>query len=136
MFGKPLFFASQHVRAGGAQLFSEFVATFGLLAVIWGTSRSRPTAMPFAVGRLHHGRVLVHGLDVVRQPGGDARPRGQRHVRGHSSRRRARLHRALRSSGAAGRHAALSMAGPEGAGRPPLPGDVVVRLRHGARGDP
>lgn len=49
MFGKPLFFASQHVRAGGPQLFSEFVATFGLLSVIWGTSRSRPGATPFAV---------------------------------------------------------------------------------------
>jgi glycerol uptake facilitator-like aquaporin len=36
MFGKPLFFASQHVRAGGAQMFSEFLATFGLLSVIWG----------------------------------------------------------------------------------------------------
>ena len=50
MFEKPLFFASQHVRAGNAQLWSEFVATFGLLAVIWGCSRSRPTAVPFAVG--------------------------------------------------------------------------------------
>lgn len=49
MFDKPLFFASQHARAGGPQLFSEFVATFGLLAVIWGTSRSRPAATPFAV---------------------------------------------------------------------------------------
>jgi glycerol uptake facilitator-like aquaporin len=49
MFGKPIFFASQHARAGGAQLFSEFVATFGLLSTIWGTSRSRPTATPFAV---------------------------------------------------------------------------------------
>jgi glycerol uptake facilitator-like aquaporin len=49
MFGKPIFFASHHVRAGGPQLFSEFVATFGLLSVIWGTSRSRPTATPFAV---------------------------------------------------------------------------------------
>ena len=33
MFGQPVFFASRHARAGGAQLFSEFVATFGLLAV-------------------------------------------------------------------------------------------------------
>ena len=49
MFDKPLFFASQHTRAGGPQLFSEFVATFGLLSVIWGTSRSRPTATPYAV---------------------------------------------------------------------------------------
>jgi glycerol uptake facilitator-like aquaporin len=50
MFGKPLFCASVHVRAGGSQLFSEFVATFGLLAVIWGVARRRPTAVPFAVG--------------------------------------------------------------------------------------
>jgi glycerol uptake facilitator-like aquaporin len=50
MFGKPLFSASEHVRAGGSQLFSELVATFGLLAVIWGVVRRRPTAVPFAVG--------------------------------------------------------------------------------------
>ncbi len=50
MFEKPIFFASQHARAGNAQLWSEFVATFGLLSVIWGCGRSRPTAIPFAVG--------------------------------------------------------------------------------------
>jgi glycerol uptake facilitator-like aquaporin len=36
MFELPLFFASRHARSGMAQAFSEFVATFGLLAVIWG----------------------------------------------------------------------------------------------------
>jgi glycerol uptake facilitator-like aquaporin len=50
MFSEPLFAASQHVRAGGAQLFSEFVATFGLLSVIWGCARSRAEVVPFAVG--------------------------------------------------------------------------------------
>lgn len=40
---------STRVRAGSAQLFSEFVATFGLLAVIWGCSRVRPPVVPFAV---------------------------------------------------------------------------------------
>lgn len=49
MFGEALFFASQHVRTGPAQWWSEFVATFGLLAVIFGCSRSRPEAAPFAV---------------------------------------------------------------------------------------
>ena len=49
MFEQPLFFASEHVREGGAQLLSELVATFGLLATIWGTVRTRPTAIPFAV---------------------------------------------------------------------------------------
>ena len=50
MFGQPLFSASHHVRAGVPQLVSEFVATFGLLAVIWGCVRTRPSAVPFAVG--------------------------------------------------------------------------------------
>jgi glycerol uptake facilitator-like aquaporin len=49
MFGLPLFAASSHARAGGAQAFSEVVATFGLLATIWGCTRSRPAAVPFAV---------------------------------------------------------------------------------------
>ena len=50
MFSEPLFFASAHARAGTAQLVSEFVATFGLLATIWGTARTRPGIVPFAVG--------------------------------------------------------------------------------------
>lgn len=50
MFGQPLFLASRHVRAGSAQVFSEFVATFGLLSVIWGCVRLRSSAVPFAVG--------------------------------------------------------------------------------------
>jgi glycerol uptake facilitator-like aquaporin len=45
-----LFFASQHERTGIAQWVSEFVATFGLLSVIWGCSRRRPGIVPFAVG--------------------------------------------------------------------------------------
>jgi glycerol uptake facilitator-like aquaporin len=49
MFGLPLFFASRHERGGAAQVFSEFVATFGLLAVIWGCARLRSQAVPFAV---------------------------------------------------------------------------------------
>jgi len=50
MFGDPLFFASHHDRSGPAQGFSEFIATFGLLATIWGCLRSRPNVVPFAVG--------------------------------------------------------------------------------------
>jgi glycerol uptake facilitator-like aquaporin len=49
MFGEPLFFASAHVRTGGAQWFSEFVATFGLLATIISCSRTRPAVTPYAV---------------------------------------------------------------------------------------
>jgi glycerol uptake facilitator-like aquaporin len=50
MFGEPVFSASRHVRSGGAQIFSEFVATFGLLAVIRGCSRLGVALVPFAVG--------------------------------------------------------------------------------------
>lgn len=50
MFELPVFFASNKPRTGAAQWFSEFVATFGLLAVIWGTVRLRSAVVvPFAV---------------------------------------------------------------------------------------
>jgi len=49
MFGETLFMLSHHVRNGPAQMFSEFIATFGLLAVIWGCSRNRAATVPFAV---------------------------------------------------------------------------------------
>jgi glycerol uptake facilitator-like aquaporin len=50
MFGEAILQVSHHARAGGAQLASEFVATFGLMAVIWGCSRRRAEAIPIAVG--------------------------------------------------------------------------------------
>ena len=50
MFGLPPIFLSQHVRSGPAQFLSEFIATFGLLSVIWGCSRVRSSIVPFAVG--------------------------------------------------------------------------------------
>jgi glycerol uptake facilitator-like aquaporin len=50
MFGEPAFRFSQHVRTGGGQVLSEVVATFGLLSTIWSCSRTRPAAVPFAVG--------------------------------------------------------------------------------------
>lgn len=50
MFELPAVFASTKVRTGSAQWLGEFIATFGLLAVIWGTSRMRtPMVVPFAV---------------------------------------------------------------------------------------
>lgn len=50
MFGEPLFFASQHERAGPAQWWSELLATFGLVLVIHRCVRSAPAAVPYAVG--------------------------------------------------------------------------------------
>jgi glycerol uptake facilitator-like aquaporin len=50
MFEEPLFAASSHARAGASQAWSEVVATFGLLAVVWGCARGRSGAAPLAVG--------------------------------------------------------------------------------------
>src|ERR1051326_2301837 len=50
MFGLPIFSASHHARGGSAQVGSEFIATFGLLAVIWGCVRVQSRAISFAVG--------------------------------------------------------------------------------------
>ena len=47
MFGEALLQTSRHVRSGGPQLFSEFVATFGLLCVIWSAG---PVRAQFAIG--------------------------------------------------------------------------------------
>jgi len=49
MFGLPAMFVSHHVRTGAPLWLGEFVATFGLLAVIWGCARSRSDATPYAV---------------------------------------------------------------------------------------
>jgi glycerol uptake facilitator-like aquaporin len=49
MFGERLLMVSLHERSGSAQMASEFVATFGLLSVVWGCSRRRSDAVPFAV---------------------------------------------------------------------------------------
>jgi glycerol uptake facilitator-like aquaporin len=50
MFGLRILSVSHHVRSGPAQVLSEFVATFGLVSIIWGCSRRRPDAIPFVVG--------------------------------------------------------------------------------------
>lgn len=50
MFGLPAFFISHHARGGPGQWLGEFVATFGLLLVIWGCVRSRSELVAIAVG--------------------------------------------------------------------------------------
>jgi glycerol uptake facilitator-like aquaporin len=50
MFELPIVQASQHARTGSAQWVSEGIATFGLLGVIFGCAKARPTAVPYAVG--------------------------------------------------------------------------------------
>ena len=50
MFGLPAVLLSTKVRSGPEQWLGGFVATFGLLSVIWGCSRQhRAQVVPFAV---------------------------------------------------------------------------------------
>lgn len=50
MFENPLIDPSTHARTGTSQWISEFVATFGLVGTILGLIKSRPEAIPYAVG--------------------------------------------------------------------------------------
>jgi glycerol uptake facilitator-like aquaporin len=49
MFGLSPYSLSQHERAGMAQMFSEFVATFGLLLIILLCGRFRESVLPYVV---------------------------------------------------------------------------------------
>jgi len=49
MFDLPAVVMSQHARTGTGQWLGEFIATFGLICVIQGCARFRPTAIPFTV---------------------------------------------------------------------------------------
>ena len=77
MFGEAVFSFSRHARAGGAQLFSEFIATFGLLCIIWGCARLRPGGRAVRDWRLHHRSLLVHSVNILCQSRGDGRARGK-----------------------------------------------------------
>ena len=86
MFGLPAISVSHHARSGPAQVFSEFVATFGLLCVIWGCSRQRSRDRSLRCRGLHHLRLLVYFLNFVRKSGGHHRSFALRHIRGNSPR--------------------------------------------------
>jgi glycerol uptake facilitator-like aquaporin len=92
MFGLPLLAISTHIRGGPSQLFSEFVATFGLLAVIWGCARHRSSAVP-RCWFLYRRSLLVHRIHVVRQSCRDSRPLYDRYIFWYSPDRCRRFHR-------------------------------------------
>lgn len=50
MFGEPLVTVSEHARESSGERLGEFIATFGLLSVIWGCARLRSESVPLAVG--------------------------------------------------------------------------------------
>jgi len=85
MFGLPLFSLSRHARSGAGQVFSEFVATFGLLAVIWGCSRVRTNSVPFAVGAYITAAYWFTSSTSYREPGSDHSQRSVEHIRWNTS---------------------------------------------------
>jgi glycerol uptake facilitator-like aquaporin len=50
MFDLPIWELSRTERTGGGQWISEALATFGLLATIFGVAARTPSAVPYAVG--------------------------------------------------------------------------------------
>ena len=50
MFAEPVLQLSTKLRDGPAQVFAEFVATFGLVTTIIGGLRARPESVPLLVG--------------------------------------------------------------------------------------
>lgn len=57
MFELPAITLSTSVRTGGGQWLGEVIATFGLFAVIWGTARLKPEALPISVAGYVFGAV-------------------------------------------------------------------------------
>lgn len=69
MFGEPLFLASVKVRTGFAQWTSEFVATFGLVMVIFGClHRHTPAVTAFAVAAYITGAYWFTGSTSFANP--------------------------------------------------------------------
>ncbi len=80
MFDETLLQISQKVRTGPGQWFSEGVATFGLVLDHPPDAQSPPRGRSRLGRSLHHVRLLVHGLDVVCQPGRDLRAVPDQHI--------------------------------------------------------
>ena len=80
MFELPVWQFSTTVATGPGQWLAEFVATFGLLLTIFGCVARRPGRGRLRGRPLHHGGLLVHRLDLVRQPGRDHGALAVRHV--------------------------------------------------------
>ncbi len=110
MFSEPVFSASRHVRSGGAQLFSEFIATFGLLSVIWGCARLRSSAVPFAVGAYITAAYWFTASTSFANPAVTLARAASDTFAGIRPRRRSRLHRCPARRRGCG-HGSLSLAG-------------------------
>lgn len=74
MFGLRWYTLSSHSRHGWSLVLSEFVATFGLVSVIWGCSRLRSGAVPFAVAAYIIAAYWFTASTSFANPGSNNRP--------------------------------------------------------------
>jgi glycerol uptake facilitator-like aquaporin len=82
MFGLPAVNLSSHARFGTGLWLGEIIATLGLLLVVFGLVRSKKhPGGALRSRRLHHGRVLLHLIDELRQSRGHAGADAIRYVR-------------------------------------------------------
>jgi hypothetical protein len=100
MFQLPILQASVHLRTGPAQWLAEGVATLGLVLVVVG---------PPAFGRrsldgriVDWGCLLVHGLNVLREPGDHNRALAFRYICRDPSARRTCVYRGTDRGGSGG----------------------------------
>lgn len=68
MFDEPVIALSSHARSGVGQILGEFIATFGLMAVIWGCVRRRTQSVPFAVGLYVAGAIWFTSSTAFANP--------------------------------------------------------------------
>ena len=85
MFAEPVFAWSHHARGRTPTGVERGVATFGLARVIWGCARDDRPGGPLRRRRVHHRRVLVHGVYFIRESRRDGRSRNNRHIRRNST---------------------------------------------------
>ena len=94
MFDLPAWQASTNERTGWPIWLGEIVATAGLLLVIGALTRTgRGHLGPGARTGLDRRRLLLHVVDVVRQPGRHDRAKPHRHLLRDRSGQRADVHR-------------------------------------------
>ena len=84
MFALPLFSLSRHARTGVPLLFSEFVATFGLILIIRGCSRFEPQWLPVAVACYIAAAYWFTASTSFANPAVTI-ARSLRHIRGHQA---------------------------------------------------
>lgn len=68
MFDVPVIAISSTERNGAGQLLGEFIATFGLIGIILGTSRSKPDAVPARLSLYVTGAIMFTSSTCFANP--------------------------------------------------------------------